>query len=88
MLQLIILLHMFNAVMWLTGLAKVVSTCSGQPKLITKVMTCTIFYIFSGYCDAMGARSIKAVIVMHVIITCLPLVNYRCEGGVGEGNVA
>ena len=36
MLQLKILLYIFNSLIWLTGLAEVVSMCSCQPKLITR----------------------------------------------------
>ena len=39
MLQLIILLHILNSLIWLAGLAEVVSTCSRQSKLITREKT-------------------------------------------------
>ena len=32
----IILFYNFNSLIWLTGIVEVVSTCSRQPKLITK----------------------------------------------------
>ena len=80
---------------WLTGLADVVSTCSRQPKLllliITKdnnLMTCTIcftFYLDAGMQWVLGLYSCT---ISHQMST-IPLVNYRCEGwGAGGGSVA
>ena len=67
MLQLIILLYIYNSLIWLTGLAEVVSTCSRQPKLTAKDNNDLyhFFNILSGCWDAMGARFINAAIFMH-----------------------
>ena len=63
MLQLIILLYIFNSLIWLRGLAEVVST--RQPKLITRDNNDLYHFLhLSGCWDAKGARFISAAIVM------------------------
>ena len=51
MLQLIILLSIFNSLIWFAGLADVVSTCSRQPKLITRDNN-DLYHFFTFYLDA------------------------------------
>ena len=60
MLKFIILLYIFNSLIWLTGLAEVVSTCPRQLKLILSIINKDnndlyhFFYILSGCWYAIG----------------------------------
>ena len=67
MLQLIIFLYIFNSLIWLTGLAKVVSTCSRQPKLIARDNN-DLYHFFTFYLDAgmhLVLGFLNTAILMH-----------------------
>ena len=55
MLKFIILLYIFNSLIWLTSLAEVVSTCSRQLKLILLIINKDnndLYHFFTFYPDA------------------------------------
>ena len=73
-----------ESLIWLTGLAEVVSICFRQPKLITRDNN--DLYHFLYFIWMLGCKVYKrGYSHTSLVINCLPIVNCRCEGGGREG---